>query len=194
MKKYFIFMSLICVFILSSCTTKEDTKKDSSILDQYKVKNTNVEVRDGDFVYRLVSDKKEYKEGEALKIHAELEYVGKLNKITISHAESPFYFNVEEKTRNYDIPYFMNMPLVKTTLIKGKPIKGSYYGGGAYSADDTKTYIYFMKQIGKGKPPFGYYVMTGYAEFDVESIVNGKKVNKKIKIEGQIDYKVKKGK
>lgn len=72
---------------------------------------TSTEVRIGDFVYRLSTEKEEYNGDEPIIIHAELEYVGDQEQIDISHAASPFYFPIKETTRNYDIPYAMEEPM-----------------------------------------------------------------------------------
>lgn len=55
------------------------------------------EVTEGDFIYRLIADKKEYKVGEPYHIYAELEYIGDKEQETIYHAASPFYFTLTEK-------------------------------------------------------------------------------------------------
>ncbi len=195
MKRFFILVTMV-VLILASCSTKENTKKSKSILDQYKVINTMSEVKDGNFIYRLVSEKKEYVEGESVKIYAELEYVGKEKNIKIYHASSPFSFNMVEKSRNYKIDYIMTTPLVSTTLEKGKPIRKEYKGSGGYSQDDPIDYINFIKKIttGKTKFPYGYYIIDGNANFDIETNSNGKTVKKDYNIKGQIDFKVNKKK
>lgn len=192
MKKLCMLFTLIFVFILSSCTANEETKKKESLLDEYKVMNHYSTVKVKDFIYRIVSENKEYADNEKIKIYAELEYVGNEDQVTIYHAASPFYFDIEEKTRSYDIGYIMNQPLVKTTIVKGKPLREEYIvGNGGYSGDDPKEYVDFMKTIMETKRlPYGYYILNGRADFYVETVKNGKNVEIDYNISSSIDFKV----
>lgn len=192
MKKLCILLTVLLAFLLSSCTTNEETKKKESVLDEYKVMNSHSKVRVKDFIYRIVSEKQEYENNEKVKIYAELEYVGNDDQVTIYHGESPFYFNLKERTRNYDIGYLMNQPLVKTTIVKGKPFREEYIvGNGGYSGDDPKEYVDFMKKIIDTKRlPYGYYILNGSAEFYVETVKNGKNVEIDYNISSPIDFKV----
>ena len=79
---------------------------------------TTAEVIEGDFIYRLVSEEAQYSEDDMVDVYAELEYIGELDEVTISHAASPFYFPMVEETRDYKIDYAMNEPLLYSTLIK----------------------------------------------------------------------------
>lgn len=194
MKKLFMLLTVMFVFLLSSCTANEETKKKKeSVLDEYNVMNTHSEVRVKDFIYRIVSEKKEYENNEKVKIYAELEYVGNEDQVTIYHAASPFYFNLKERTRNYDIEYAMNEPLIKTTIVKGKPLREEYrVGSGGYSGDDPQEYIVFMKTImDKKQLPYGYYILNGNADFYVETVKNNKNVEIDYNISSPIDFKVK---
>ncbi|GGI10079.1 hypothetical protein [Gottfriedia solisilvae] len=192
MKKLFMLLTVMFVFMLSSCSSNEESKKKESILDEYKVMNSHSEVRVKDFIYRIVSEKQEYANNEKVKIYAELEYVGNEEQVTIYHAASPFYFNLKEKTRNYDIVYGMNQPLVKTTIVKGKPLREEYFiGNGSYSGDDPKEYVDFMKKIMDTKRlPYGYYILNGNADFYVETVKSGKNVQIEYNINSPIDFKV----
>ena len=157
-----------------------DTKQD--VLD-----NKN-EVIEGDFIYRLVSEKDDYVENEQLKLYAELEYTGDMEKIEISHAASPFFFPMVEKTRNYEMDYMMNEPLIHTTLIKGEPLREEYSPRGGYGSKDDKEYIEFMKRIMNSKFPIGHYVVNGGANFHVLDADTGEE--KKIKLNATIEFKV----
>jgi len=192
MKKLFILLTVMFVFVFSSCTANKETKKKDSILDEYKVMTSHSKVRVKDFIYRIVSEKQEYAYNEKVKIYAELEYVGNDDQVTIYHGESPFYFNLKERTRNYDIEYFMNLPLVKTTIVKGKPLREEYLvGSGSYSGEDPKEYVDFMKKIMDTKRlPHGYYNLNGSAEFYVETVKNGKNIEIDYNISSPIDFKV----
>ncbi|RQW74719.1 hypothetical protein EBB45_10635 [Lysinibacillus composti] len=150
---------------------------------------TKAEVKEEAFVYRLVTEKAEYSENEAIKIYAELEYIGDKEEIEISHRNSPFYFPIVETTRNYEIDYFMTLPLKITKLIKGKPLREEYLGSGGYGSQDEKEYIEFMKRIMNNEFPKGYYVVNGLADFNV--IDNGDtKEKKNYEINAQIEFRV----
>ncbi|MDQ0887956.1 hypothetical protein QFZ81_003044 [Paenibacillus sp. V4I9] len=106
MGKFLVIISTFAV-LLSGCSG--DAK-----LDEQNVKESAIgyktEVTEGDFVYRLVSEKSVYTEGEKVEVYAELEYVGDEAEVKIGHAISPFYFPTKEKTRNFDIRYGMQQP------------------------------------------------------------------------------------
>lgn len=148
---------------------------------------TKAQVTEGDFIYRLVTEKAVYGESEPVKIFAELEYIGDKEKIEIYHAYTPFYFPMIEKTRNYEIDYFMNQPLVSTELLKGQPLREEFKGSGGYSEGDKKEYKAFMQQIMNGQFPEGQYVVKGFADFYVIDIDG---TEKKYKINAQIDFSV----
>lgn len=159
-----------------------------SVDSKQDVLETRKEITEGDFVYRLVSEREEYVENGPVKLYAELEYIGDKEKIEISHAASPFYFPMVEKTRNYQIDYGMNEPLLHTTLIKGEPLREEYLSVGGYGSQDDKEYIDFMKHIMNSEFPIGHYVVNGVAHFfvaDVETVEE-----KKYRIDSQIEFKV----
>ncbi|MBO8171515.1 MAG: hypothetical protein H0Z33_06480 [Bacillaceae bacterium] len=160
-------------------------------MDDFQVQNTQDEVTEGDFTYRLVTEKKEYQQGEPVRIYAELVYTGDREEITIYHAASPFYFPMVEKTRGFTIDYPMEQPLVSTTLKKGEPIQKEYRRSGGYGSQDEKAYIDFMKSFLEEGFPAGYYVVNGFADFYVEWDENGEKVKRDYRIEAEIDFKVK---
>ena len=129
----------------------------------------SAKVEEGDFIYRLATTKAVYAQGEQVEITAELEYVGDLEKITISHASSPFYFPMTEIERGFEIDYPMDMPLIETELKKGEPLVTTYKGAGGYSDLDEEEFIEFMKQIMHNEFPKGTYLVNGYAEFKDET-------------------------
>lgn len=150
---------------------------------------TKAEVIEEDFVYRLVTENAEYSKNEPIKIYAELEYTGDKEEIEIFHSASPFSFPMVETTRNYEIGYGMNEPLLSTKLIKGEPLREEYRGSGGYGSQDKKEYIEFMKQIMNQEFPKGHYVVNGIADFGV--IANeetGQK--KKYKIKAKVEFSV----
>ncbi|RBW68845.1 hypothetical protein DS031_14890 [Bacillus taeanensis] len=161
-----------------------------------KEERVKAEVTEGDFVYRLVSEKEIYQDSEDVKLYAELEYVGDQEEIKIYHAASPFYFPIVEKTRNYNIEYAMNEPLLTTTLEKGKPFREEYRGGGAYGSQDEQDYVEFMKDFMENGFPVGEYTVNGFADFFIEANEHDKKAEEKLedkekyKMQAQIEFEV----
>ncbi|MFS0862945.1 hypothetical protein [Fredinandcohnia sp. 179-A 10B2 NHS] len=146
----------------------------------------NAEITKEDLVYRLVSDKDSYQEGEKVKIHAELEYIGELDSITIYHAASPFYFDITEKSRGYEIEYAMNEPLLSTTLQKGEPYREEYVKSGGFSDQDPPDYVSFMKRFFEEEGfPVGQYEINGSARF-----YTGENEKKDYTIEARISFNV----
>lgn len=190
MRKLIVIVFILLSLLLVSCTSGQNFDNSASELDKYAILKTTDEVTESDFVYRLVSEKDEYQENEAVKIYAELEYIGEKEEITIFHAASPFYFPIKEKVRNYDIGYGMEEPLVRTTLKHGEPIREEYVKSGGYSDQDEDDYVAFMKKFfNMNGFPIGYYVVDGYSDFYVENDEDSEEKDD-FRIEGQIDFKV----
>ncbi|KAA9021835.1 hypothetical protein F4V44_16455 [Niallia endozanthoxylica] len=176
---------------MGGCGTSGKSNEDlSEELDKYDVVHSKAEMQDGDFIYRLVSEQEEYADGQSVTLYAELEYIGEQSEVTIEHAASPFYFPMEEKIRGFEIPYPMPEPLVMTTLKKGEALRVSYTGSGAYSEDDEKAYVEFMKDFIKNGFPTGYYTVDGFADFWVQKN-DHKNEPDRYHIEAQVDFKVK---
>lgn len=123
------------------------------------------ETLDGNFIYRLVSEKSHYKEGEPVKIYAELEYIGLEEEATIEHSSSPFLFPMKETTRNYEIDYAVNTIGNQSVLKKGVPLREEIQGSGGYSEQDKETYKEFIKQVMEKNYPTGRYIVSGNAWF-----------------------------
>lgn len=123
---------------LFGCQQNNDKKVDSETLNTENL-GTKAEVTEGEFVYRLVTEKAEYDENEPIKIYAELEYIGDKEKIEILHAASPFYFPMVETTRNYEIDYSMEQPALGTVILRGEPLRTEYRGSGGYGSQDKKN-------------------------------------------------------
>jgi hypothetical protein len=188
MKKVFLLGTMLIMTFLIGCTSQNNI--DTGELDNYDVSKTSDEVTDGDFVYRLVTERGQYQEDEPVKVYAELEYIGEKDEITIFHAASPFYFPIKEKVRNYDLGYAMNEPLISTTLKQGKPLRKEYMKSGGYSDQGEDNYVAFMKKFfNMDGFPIGYYVVDGFADFYIETGENDEE-KEDFRIEGQIDFKV----
>ncbi|MFC9542134.1 hypothetical protein ACFTQ7_19990 [Lysinibacillus sp. NPDC056959] len=189
MKKISLILSLMFLSMgLFGCQQNNDKKVDNATLNTENL-GMNAEVTEGDFVYRLVTEKAEYGENEPLKIYAELEYIGDKKEVKISHAASPFYFPMVETIRNYDISYRMEEPALSTVILKGEPLRTEYRGSGGYGSQDKKEYIEFMKRIMNQEFPEGYYVVNGIADFHV--IANEEtKQKKEYKLKAQVEFRV----
>lgn len=163
--KLFSLLFFIIFLTLAGCNTIEDRSSQEQVIEGMKK-----EVRNKEFIYRLVSEKGEYREGSSPKVYAELEYVGDKEKIQIFHSASPFSFLVTEVTRNFEIEYPLTEEGKTTTLYKGEPFRKEYKGGaGSYSFDDGEEYLQFFEQISKGKFPIGQYQIQGLASFSINS-------------------------
>lgn len=175
------------MIVLVGCNKTEKPKSDTTL----EVINTKKEVKEGDFIYRLVSEKEVYAENGPIQLYAELEYIGDKTEIEIFHAASPFYFPMVEKTRDYQIEYAMNEPLLSTTLIKGEPLRQDYVGSGGFSEHDRDEYVKFIKRVMDSEFPTGHYVVNGAANFFVRTNGNVTEEKKDFKIEVQVEFKVK---
>ena len=160
----FIYL-LTLVFVLAACGTGEVPNSGTKEKLDEPLLPTLAEAQEGDFFYRLVTEKDVYDEFGDLEIFAELTYVGELESIDIYHAASPFFFPLEEKTRGIEIDYAMNQPLIITTLQKGKPLRQEFAFAGGYSDNDPVEYVKFIKTIINDGFPEGEYIIHGSTEF-----------------------------
>lgn len=164
------FLIILFSFLLTGCGTENSSGNKNSNLDKYEVLNTEAEGVDGDFIYRLVSEKATYTESDSVSIYAELEYAGNQDQVIIYHAASPFHFPFHEKTRDFKVGYGMEQPLLHTTLLKGKPLRERYIGSSGYSGDESREFADFVQSIMRNQFPSGYYVMQGYADFYIGTL------------------------
>ena len=188
MKKILILfaLSILTVIGLYGCQKTEQVKdvNQSPKSDQLNKKS---EVIQGDFIYRLVTEKEHYDKGEDVKIYAELEYIGKEDEVEITHGGSPFLFPMTETTRGYEIEYAVTMVGKRTVLKKGEPMRQQLNGGGSYSDHDKEEYKEFMKRVMKQDFPSGHYIVNGYADF---YLVDKAKCEEQYTIEAQIEFNV----
>ncbi|MEK4522506.1 hypothetical protein MKX96_12860 [Psychrobacillus sp. FSL W7-1493] len=183
---------LVSLIVLSLCLVssqqKVDRKVDTEPSDT-KPLDTKAQAIEEDIVYRLVTEKAEYGKNEPIKIYAELEYTGEKDEIEIFHSASPFSFPMVETTRNFEIGYGMDAPLLSTKLRKGEPLRAEYWGSGGYTSEDKKEYVDFISQIMNQEFPEGRYIVNGSADFYVKA--NGKTEQKKnYNIKLQVEFKV----
>ena len=149
-------------FILVACGTTNNGSG-SGIKDS--LPPTENEVKEGDFVFRIFSEKDVYNEFGDIAVFAELTYVGDEESIEIYHAESPFHFPFEERTREFKVGYAMNEPLLTTKLLKDEPFQKKYSFAGGYSDQDSEDFQQFVQTIIEEGFPEGEYIINGSAEF-----------------------------
>ncbi|MER2122062.1 MAG: hypothetical protein ABS935_17460 [Solibacillus sp.] len=189
MKKITTILSFVFIsIILFGCQQSNDKELDNEVYNTDKLE-TQAEVTEGDFTYRLVTEKAEYIENEPVKIYAELEYTGDKGGIEIFHSASPFSFPMVETMRNYEIEYGMNEPLISTILVKGEPLREGYVGSGGYSSEDKNEYKAFMKRVMDKEFPAGHYVVNGIADFYIR-VSEETEPEEKYEIEAQVGFSV----
>ncbi|MDQ0903497.1 MULTISPECIES: hypothetical protein [unclassified Paenibacillus] len=185
---------IISVVALTFLGGYEGTKIEKQQAQGEEQIGSKSEVTEGDFVYRLISGKSTYSQGEKVDLYAELEYVGEGKEIEIAHAASPFYFPITEKTRGFEIIYMMNMPRIVTLLKKGEPLRERYRGGGGYRSEDPKEYVDFIKEVAEsyrasGSLPWGEYEVSGVARF-TPLHGSAKEEMKEIQIKAKVAFRV----
>lgn len=161
MKKREILLLMAITGLLAACGTAEQP---GAAPDDWEAKPF-AETKEGDFIYRLAAESDSFKAGGPISMYAELEYTGERDSIDIYHAASPFYFHLHEKTRDFEVPYPMNEPLITTTLIKGEPLRERYRGSGGYAQEDPEAYREFVQGVMDGRFPEGFYEVDGSANF-----------------------------
>jgi hypothetical protein len=196
MRAFILVGYVALTIVLASCGSQAKIDKGSSDpaptpSNIEEVNGSSAEATEGDFVYRLVSEKEEYRKGEPVKVYGELEYIGDKESVTIYHSASPFYFPIVETTRNYSIYYMMDQPLLNTTLKRGEPLREEYKRGGGYGEQDEKDYVDFIKSLWEDGFPEGHYVVDGYVDFYVQANTDGEDNKQSYKIQTDIDFQVK---
>lgn len=187
MKTIAAICTLIPALLLTACGVEETRQQPADDATVFTVISPKAASVQGDFIYRLISEKEQYTEGKEIKIYTELEYSGEQENIEISHAASPFHFPLYEETREYAVEYAMNEPLLTTQLIGGEALQEYYSGSGGYSAEEDEAYIEFVQRImGKEFPP-GYYKANGFAYFTAASSAGS---GIPYEFHTQIDFKV----
>ncbi|WP_342505365.1 hypothetical protein [Sporosarcina sp. FSL K6-2383] len=159
MRKFFFLFC--CIFLLSACGVSGKVNSGK----QLSLPPPEAEVQEGDFIYKLSTEKDVYDTFSGSAIFAELTYIGEKDSIDIYHAASPFHFPLEERTRGIEVDYAMNEPLIITTLKKGEPLRQKYNFAGGYSDQDEEEYVEFIKSMINEEFPEGEYIIHGSAQF-----------------------------
>lgn len=166
-QKRIVFPVLLLLLLLSACTSNKNITGNEESNNISYPHDASVEA--DDFIYRLYTEKDVYSEFGDIAIFAELTYIGDQETIEISHAASPFEFPIKELSRGFEIDYAMDDPLIRTTLVKGEPLREKYRFAGGYSDNDVKEKIEFIQTISNKGFPEGNYVVNGLANFFIEN-------------------------
>ncbi|MDW0118171.1 hypothetical protein QTL97_14660 [Sporosarcina thermotolerans] len=162
-----VVFSVLLLALLSACSSKDITNNEGSNNTISYPQDAQVEA--DDFIYRLYTEKDVYSEFGDTAIFAELTYIGNQESVEISHSASPFEFPIKELSRGIEIEYAMDDPLIRTTLVKGEPLREKYRFAGGYSDNDDKETIEFIQTIINKGFPEGNYVVNGLAIFFIEN-------------------------
>ncbi|MFD1927215.1 membrane lipoprotein lipid attachment site-containing protein [Sporosarcina siberiensis] len=183
MKKMFLFI-FIALF-LTACGAKENIDTGTS----EPLPPAKAEATQGDFIYKLSSEKDVYDEFGDIAVFAEITYIGEMDSIDIYHSASPFSFPFEERTRGFTVDYAMNEPLIVTTLERGITFRQNYEFAGGYSDTDDEVYVDFVETVINEGFPEGEYIIHGIADFWTEDPAEAAD-NQKVYLKADIGFNV----
>lgn len=106
-----------CLIILVACGENNDSPTSFPLLPP-----PIVEVQEGDFIYKLYTEKEFYKRYEEIVVITELTYVGGEDSIKVGHAATPFTFSLKEKTNTVKATSIVSQPELTRMLKKDVPI------------------------------------------------------------------------
>lgn len=181
MKLKWIFTVALLALLLVGCGTSTNNKSGNSTSPNYDYENITEGLdEDGQFSFKLTSEKAVYQVGEPLKIKAELSYIGDEDSIKISHAASPIWLLTTNLTEDYQFEAAMNEPLIFTELKKDVPFVQEYqFSGGSYfEGAPGKPYSEeLLMKMAEGKFPPGQYEIKGRTDFAIGEDIMTERVN-----------------
>lgn len=191
MKNCFLLFALLLNLFIAGCSSPENIN--SNELKKLEMKKTTDQTIEDDFIFRLVSEKAEYQEGEEVNLYGEILYIGKKDEVIIHHSASVISFSAREEIRGYDIDYAVSEIGASTTLKKlGYPYRSGYDKGSVIKSpfdDNTEDYEKFIEELLEGDGfPLGYYTVKGIADFSAET--EGDAEKGAYKMEATIEFKV----
>lgn len=182
-------ISILSILLLNACSGTYE--KDVSV-DDYEVKNSIAEVSEGDYTFRLVSDKDEYSNTEEVNLYGEIIYSGGKDEVEIMHSSSAILFNIFEEVRQYEIGDGVKDIGLTTTLKRNEPYREVYGKNAGYDSDSDKTYVKFVEDfVNQDGFPTGYYKVNGFTDFAVFEDGDNESATR-YNIEATIDFKVSK--
>lgn len=150
------------------------------------------EVSEGDYTFRLVSEKEQYTNTEEVNLYGEIIYTGDKDEVEINHSSSAILFNLFEEVRQYEIGDGVNDIGITTTLKRNEPYREHYGKSAGYDADSDKAYVKFVEDfIERDGFPTGYYMVNGFTDFSVFEDSKDESATR-YNIEATIDFKVSK--
>ncbi len=177
-------MMLPLLIVVGCSVSESNSSVDSSKLEEYEVKNIEDEVTEGDYVFRLVSEKEVYEVGEEIQLYGELTYIGDQDEVIIEHASNVFILPMVEHVREHDISGGTNDEAIQTKLVPNEPYRENYAKNGVgYAEEDPQAYKKFIKDfMGRDDFPAGYYEVQGVADFYVGE--------EHVEMKATVDFKV----
>lgn len=162
MRNVLIGLLTILTISLAACANDENNEVEAN--NQTVISETEA----GDFILRLVSEKAVYEAGEEVTIVGKLKYIGEEEELTISHAESPFWFEFVEVTRGIEIPFSMLEIERETALVQNQWHEKEYQKQTMYNEEDNEADFLNVFMNEEGFPP-GEYEVELRSEFIVKN-------------------------
>lgn len=180
----------LCTVLLTACQNQDTQDMSEENVDQNELEKIDVkqwvdETENDAFTFHVEATKPSYDTSEVVVLEAEITNKSD-DTITMTHSSSAVYFNMEEKTRAYTIPYAVNDIGVTTELAPGESIVESYEKSGGFSEENDDAYQVFMEAFLEDDGfPAGYYVVHAETDFYV------KETDEHVNLEATIDFLVK---
>ncbi len=149
----------------------------------------HAEQQQGDFIYRLYTDKKKWMTGDTIKIIGELEYTGEQEEIEIAHSASPFMFPLKERNSNQTFDYLMQEIGLTTVLKKDEPIRGEILYRNISTVETGKMAASIREKLKQNTLPAGFYEVNGYADIFVKAAADDES-GEPMRIKASISFEV----
>lgn len=153
-------------------------------LDEFEVKQTIDEQSEDDFVFRLVSEKEEYRPEEPVELYGEIIHTGD-EEITIVHGSPAIMFRIEEQIRGHEFAPAIREVAIYSPLMPNDPFRQEFMKQGIFYSEElhSEEYIAFIEDLLErdGFPP-GYYTVKATTAFYDGTMHR--------EIEAEVDFKV----
>src|SRR5699024_9824496 len=180
-----LLIGLVSLLLLACTSSSEEID-----VKQFQVENHETEVSEGDFIFRLISEKEQYTQDEPVNLYGEIVYVGDKEEVDIVHSSSAIVFNIFEEARQYELGDGVADIGITTTLERNVPYRETYEKNIGYDSESPKDYIKFVEDfIGQNGVPIGYYKVKGMTDFAIFEDGEHEEA-KHYNIKASIDFKV----
>lgn len=158
------FIVVLTFVILVGCGTSNTVTNED--VASYEVKQTFDEQVEDEFIFRLVTGKEEYQEGEEVELYGEIIYTG-AEEIIIAHAASAVIFNIEEQIRGFEVTHAVPEIGLQTTLVPDTSYREDYSKQGiSYTEQESEDYTKFIEDFSSRNDfPPGYYTVEATTDF-----------------------------